>query len=88
MQLADAMKEKGVVMTKSPSLTLAAMTHRCNPLVPELTPTAWRTPTYAAAACSKAAIWGPMLRNGVCKTCTTAAISASVRSGEDIGMWR
>src|SRR6185369_18045594 len=53
---------------------------------PELTPTPCVAPAYAASACSKPEICGPMLSDGERSTWFTAAISASVRSGEDIGM--
>ena len=43
--LREATKEKGVVITRSPSAPMpAARTHRCSPAVPELTPMACLLP--------------------------------------------
>ena len=41
--LADATNENGVVITRSPSPTPAAIRHRCRPVVPLDTAAAWGT---------------------------------------------
>jgi hypothetical protein len=86
MQLADATKLKGVVITSSPASIPAAMTHKCKAVVPLDTATAWRTPTNAATRLSNSSILGPILRCGVCNTATTASISFWLISGADIGI--
>jgi len=83
--LLDATNEKGVVITRSLELISAARTQRCNPAVPELTPMACLLPVYSVNAHSKPAMRVPMLKLEVFKTSATAALSASVMSGEDIG---
>ena len=60
MQLADATKEKGVVMTSSPALTPAAIIAQCSPAVPEETPTPCRRPASLAHACSNWSSRGPI----------------------------
>jgi hypothetical protein len=48
MQFADATNEKGVVITRSPASTPAAITARCRPAVPLDTPMPRRAPAKRA----------------------------------------
>jgi hypothetical protein len=49
-----------------------------NALVALFTATPWRAPTLATAARSKAGTAGPWVRKGLRRTCSTAAMSASL----------
>src|SRR5579884_519535 len=86
MQLAEATKEKGVVMTSCPSPTPAASMAQCRPAVPDETPTACRRPVSVAHACSNSSIFGPIDSVDVLSTSTTASISSLVMSGCDSGI--
>src|SRR5688500_13469859 len=87
MQLAEATKEKGVVMTSSPGAMLAASMARWRPAVPEETATACFRPVRARRAASNCSALGPMERVGVWRTSTTASMSRWVMSGRERGIW-
>ena len=62
MQLADAAKVIGVVITSSPSLMPAANEAPCNAAVPLDIATAYFTPTYLPNFSSNSSILGPVVR--------------------------
>ena len=51
--------KNGEVTTSSPGPTLAALTARCNPVVPEETATPYAASTARAKSCSKRGTRGP-----------------------------
>jgi hypothetical protein len=55
----EATKVNGTVMTSSPGPMPAATSARCSAAVPELTPTPWAAPEYAANSRSNAATSSP-----------------------------
>ena len=62
MQLADAAKVIGVVITSSPGRISAAEQAACKAAVPLETATAYLQPTYSATACSNCSTFGPVVR--------------------------
>ena len=88
MALAVAQNVSGVVITSSPGPTSAARSESSRAAVHELTATACAAPVKAANRCSNSATRGPVVSHPERSTASTAATSASVRSGGENGTER
>src|SRR5580700_9282355 len=86
MQLVEATKENGVVITSSPGLIPAATIIACSPAVPDETPTPCLRPAIFAHPFSNSSILGPMDKVEPCKTSMTASMSAGAISGCESGI--
>ena len=81
IEFEEAIKLKGVVITSSPSFMPSALTHKCNPAVPELTAKAYFVPIYFENLLSNSNIFGPMLNVPDFRTFSTSFMSFFVISG-------
>src|SRR5215475_9893265 len=80
IELAEAKKLKGVVMTVSPAFTPVAARASHNASVPDAQPTAWPTPTNASTSRSKVSTSSPRTKCCAEQTRSTAARIASRRA--------
>src|SRR3989344_1505295 len=85
IQLADATKENGVVITSSPRPMPAATMARCRPAVPLETVQAYFVPIFFANFFSNSTYFGPKLRWSVHKTLRIAFLPESAIHGFAIG---